>query len=342
MKQLIYGIMMLFMFFNMGTEQPPTDPLPDAVSAQGQVSAEDDLPNEPASIDIADTSEDSTTKEELNKDDVIISSEIPPEMIYSKEIPIFVYHHISDTDAGDAITRPDTFEAHIKALADSGVEAVFFQDLIDFVYDGGTLPDNPILITFDHGYTSNYDMAFPILEKYNMKSTMFVTGIAVGQDTYPDTNYSMIPHFSYEEAQIMLDSGLVDIQSHTYNMNQWAPFESGIARSNALQLEEESDEAYAWVLSEDYRQSKAEIEANTSATVQVYSYPGGVFSDSSEQILAEAGALITVSINEDEPNMIHRNQGGSLFGMTRFTMDNVTDLNYVLEKAGVSLPESLS
>ena len=42
-----------------------------------------------------------------------------------------------------------------------------------------------------------------------------------------DTDHAMTPHFGAAEMQEMVDSGLISIQSHTYDMHQWLPFEDG-------------------------------------------------------------------------------------------------------------------
>lgn len=257
-----------------------------------------------------------------------------PEIITFKEVPIFMYHNLSIDEPDTATIPVDIFEEHMKALSEAGVEAVSFQDLVDFVYHGGQLPENPVVITFDDGYQSNFELAFPILQKYNMKATLFVIGITVGESTYPNTDIPIFPHFSYEEAQTMIDSGLVSIQSHTYNLHQWAPLETGVPRPDVSQLPNESDEEYIQMLSKDYLLSKAEIEKNTSETVEFFSYPGGAYTDFSEEILESLGVLATVTVNP-EMNYIVRGQPSTLFSLNRYAMDTTTNIDLVLQRAGV-------
>ena len=56
----------------------------------------------------------------------------------------------------------------------------------------------------------------------------------------------MTPHFGAAEMQEMVDSGLISIQSHTYDMHQWPPFEDGNdrVRETLAQLPGESDADY--------------------------------------------------------------------------------------------------
>ncbi|MFI3252967.1 MAG: polysaccharide deacetylase family protein [Eubacteriales bacterium] len=260
----------------------------------------------------------------------------PPIITEPKEalVPIFMYHDISESGEGEFTIAADDFEAHIKALSDAGVEGVSFQDLINFVYYDGDLPEKPVVITFDDGYASNYELAYPILEKYNMKATLFLIGITVGANTYPNTDHEIYPHFSFEDAQIMLDSGLIEIQSHSYNLHQWPSLEVGVARYNALPLEGETPEEHAEVFIADFLRSKEEIEGNTSSLVQVFCYPGGAYSAHTEAMLAEMGVLVTVTVDLGTNTLIQK-EGEGLFALKRYSMDSVTDIDFVLQCAGV-------
>lgn len=252
-----------------------------------------------------------------------------------KKVPIFMYHHLSETESDESTILVSTFEEQMQTLIDAGVEAVSFDQLINYVYYGGKLPENPVVITFDDGYSSNYELAFPILQKYNMQATFFIIGISVGANTYYGTDVPILPHFSYEEAQEMLDSGLISIQSHSYNLHQWEPLETGIARCSVLQLENETNHEYIQVLTADYLTSLFEIEENTTETVNVFSYPGGAYSPLSEKVLSSLGVLATVSVYP-EINFIYRNQPDTLFALNRYSMDSITDMDIVLERAGIS------
>ena len=79
-----------------------------------------------------------------------------------------------------------------------------------------------MIVTFDDGYSSFYELAFPILKELSIQATVFPIGVSVGKDTYKDTGISIIPHFNWQQAQEMASSGLVSIQSHSYDMHQWA------------------------------------------------------------------------------------------------------------------------
>ena len=87
---------------------------------------------------------------------------------------------------------------------------------------------NSIVITFDDGYLDNWLWAFPLLKKYSLPATIFVSPEFVDVDTgvrpvikdinSAKTNSGELEtggYMSWEEMKIMENSGLIDIQSHT-------------------------------------------------------------------------------------------------------------------------------
>lgn len=74
---------------------------------------------------------------------------------------------------------------------------------------------NPIVITFDDGYLDNWLFAFPLLEKYSLKATIFISPEFVDKRRVVREDHSENGFLSWDEMKIMEASGLVDIQSHT-------------------------------------------------------------------------------------------------------------------------------
>ncbi len=131
-------------------------------------------------------------------------------------VPILLYHNIADFIPGVAYdaslnTPAFTFERHMRAVLDAGYTPITYEMYYQHVTNGETLPSNPILITFDDGYLSNYLYAYPILKKLGIHATIFVITDRRGKAL------SSNPHFSWNQAKEMVDSGLIDIQSHTHS-----------------------------------------------------------------------------------------------------------------------------
>lgn len=124
------------------------------------------------------------------------------------EIPILMYHGVADDTWGAAelFVRPGDMEDQIVWLLENGYDPITFEDwshLEDF--------DKPIMLTYDDGYVDNYEELFPILEKYQVKVTIFLIGTSLDKR---DTSMTT------EQVRIMQESGLVSFQSHTYSHPQ--------------------------------------------------------------------------------------------------------------------------
>lgn len=231
-------------------------------------------------------------------------------------VPILMYHHLADESNGASCMSTALFEQHMDALCAAGYHTVSFADLINFVEHGTDLPEKPIVITFDDGYLSNYEIAYPILQARDMKATIFIIGVSVGKTTYKDTSYPITPHFTYEQAKEMVDSGLIEIQSHTYDMHQWQPFEPGPARVNATQMPWESEEEYVRYFRDDIARSVKLIEENVGCDVYALAYPGGASSERSEQLCKEAGIKVTL-LGGEGANSVIEGDPDCLYSMAR-------------------------
>ena len=170
----------------------------------------------------------------------VYASDVPEQI----SVPILLYHDIQDSGEGDSTISKKVFLSHLDALQKAGYETVTFQRLINYVKYGFSLPEKPILITFDDGYLSNYKIAWPALQLRGMVGTIFVVGSSVGKDTYKDTGVSTLPHFNYWQANEMIASGVMSIQSHTYDLHQYRPLEADGGREGVLPKVGESAEAY--------------------------------------------------------------------------------------------------
>ena len=236
----------------------------------------------------------------------------------SMQVPILMYHHLSEDVTNSEMVSPEQFEAQIRALAEAGYTGISFDELQAYVLRGEPLPEKPVVITFDDGYRSNYTLAYPILQKYGMKATIFAIGVSFGTDHYKDTDYAITPHFGADEAAEMTASGLISIQSHTYDMHQWPPYETGLAvRENILQLPGESEESYVQALTEDFTRSRALLEGATGQPVDVLAYPAGQYSTLTQVTLQSLGVHVTLSTNPGV-NTVVKGLPQTLYAMLRF------------------------
>jgi len=133
-----------------------------------------------------------------------------PVVDQTAQVIIFCYHRLVDKIRfpGTEIT-PAAFEAQMKALKDRGITVIPMQDLLAWKRGEKSIPPRCAVVTFDDGWKSQYEVAFPIMKKYGYPFTMFiytegVRGGALGGGEA----------ITWEQLADMRDNG-VDIQAHT-------------------------------------------------------------------------------------------------------------------------------
>ncbi len=113
----------------------------------------------------------------------------------SRSIPkILMYHRFSENPQSGFVHR-EAFEKQIKYLQNS-FNLVTLNDLVKTYRQQGYFPTNTIVITVDDGYSDFYEIAFPILKKYNVPATFFVTTRFVDGDfwLWPDCVRYILKH----------------------------------------------------------------------------------------------------------------------------------------------------
>ena len=245
-----------------------------------------------------------------------------------REVPVLMYHHLAADATNAEMVTPERFEAQLRLMLEAGYEPVSLQQLIDFVDSGGELPEKPVLITFDDGYLSNYELAWPILQRCGAKAAIFAIGTSFGKSTYKDTENPITPHFSYAQAEEMMVSGLVEVQSHTWDLHQWEPYENvSPARDCARQLPGESDAAYYAAIRDDLHTWAEAYAAETGRSFYALAWPKGVYTTLSELAAHEEGARITFSTSAAERNVLVRGLPQTLYALCRLgvTMDTTDE-----------------
>ena len=258
--------------------------------------------------------------------EVLQATALPDETV-SRDVPVLMWHNLAEESSGDMTISVDTFRAQIEALHEAGFKTVSLQQLYDYVHFWTELPEKPIVLTFDDGYFSNYEYAFPILQEYDMQATIFAIGVSVGKDTYKDTDHAMTPHFGADEAREMVDSGLISVQSHTFDMHQWPPFEDGNAqvRETLLPFDGEADADYEAAVEADFAESRELLESITGQPVNALAFPEGAYVTLTQDALRSAGAELTFTTVR-AVNTVVKGLPQSLCAMPRFGMTESTDM----------------
>jgi peptidoglycan/xylan/chitin deacetylase (PgdA/CDA1 family) len=101
-------------------------------------------------------------------------------------IPILMYHSISGEDESGlhayfrTCTTPHVFAAQMAYLHSHGYSTCSLAQALDCLRSGTRTATNPVVITFDDGYSDFYRQAFPVLNRYGFSATVFLPTAYIG------------------------------------------------------------------------------------------------------------------------------------------------------------------
>ncbi|MBQ7098036.1 MAG: polysaccharide deacetylase family protein [Clostridia bacterium] len=245
-------------------------------------------------------------------------------------VPALMYHCV-DENINDVTISQANFRKHLEVIKENGYTPISVDELIDFVNNGTVLPTKPVCITFDDGYMDNYLNAYPLLKEFDFKATIFAIGSSVGKSTYKETGKPIFPHFGFDEAKEMIDSGLISVQSHTFDMHQARDFESGFSvRENLLPIRGESLREYLLVLENDVIIQKTFLETNLGETMAAMAYPIGKYNGLVELVLKKNGVRASFATSVG-PNYVRKNNRDSLYSLNRYNIHDAISAEQLLE-----------
>jgi len=255
------------------------------------------------------------------------ASDLAPEPV---KIPILMYHHIAEIANTEMVVTLDKFRSDMSYLKNAHYNAIFVEDLIAYLNGVKELPENPIMITFDDGYTSNYTYAYPIAKELGMKMTISIIGWSMGRSFEMNGVTPIIPHFTWEEAVEMTSSGLISLQNHTFDLHS-PPGKSFAQRfkvnRGVLPLAGEHPKAYERRLTRDLMRHSIDMRERLGKQPEIICYPYGAYTKLTEQLVKSMGFTGSFST---KPGVRTYASLDDLWEMPRFNVDESTDLSVLL------------
>jgi len=144
-------------------------------------------------------------------------------------LTVISYHEIEEPSRalipGYAVS-PTMFVRHIDWLRNNGFVFVSVDQVLSAKSGGALLPPKAVLLTFDDGYTSVYQHAWPLLKMLKIPSVISVVTRWQESAGHVDYDGKQVPReqfLSWEALREMQSSGLVEIASHTHDLHHGAP-----------------------------------------------------------------------------------------------------------------------
>jgi len=216
------------------------------------------------------------------------------------KLPVIMYHSIlKDPErAGSYVVSPETVENDFKFLKDKGYTSVLPAELFEMIKKGDSLPQKPVMITFDDGFLNNLTYVLPLLEKYDLKAVVSVVGsYSECFSLRPDPNPAYA-HLSWDDITELTAGGRVEIGNHSYDMHKKQE------RKGTKRMLGEDESEYYRALVCDIGATQSLLEENCGIVPTTFAFPYGAMSDEALPILQEMGFTVLLTCTE-KVNMIN-------------------------------------
>ena len=171
---------------------------------------------------------------------------------------ILAYHHVSTDTPPSTSISPEDFEKHLHYLKENDFNVIALNQMIETLKAGEKLPNKAVAITFDDGYISIYDTAFPMLQSYGFPFTLFLSTGPIDRQQQNFINWEQIKEMS--SAGVIIANHMVE---HPYMLDRG---------------QDESDVEWINRLEKELLKAELRIEQQTGQSHRYLAYPFGAVS----------------------------------------------------------------
>ena len=220
---------------------------------------------------------------------------------------VLMYHRITKMPKYDQLSvDPELFEIQMSFLKDN-FDVISIVEAIDRLKEG-TYVGNEVVITFDDGYIDNYLAALPVLKKYNLPASIFITTEFTDQvRSHPRYETEQSLHLSWDDVNELTKSNIT-IGAHTVSH----PYLQQISPQDSLR---------------EIQMSKLTIENNINLPVDIFCYPSGDYGQRELTYLKQTGYIAALTVSPG----VNR-QSTNLLELKRTEITNKDDLKYFKRK----------
>ena len=196
-------------------------------------------------------------------------------------VPILMYHSISERPNADTrphAVHPAEFEQQLAHLKDGGYTPLTFGSLLASLDGTGpALPARPIVLTFDDGYADFHSAALPLLNRFGVPATVFVTSGWL-DDAGPDAaGRPLDAMLSWSQVRELVSAG-IEIGGHSHSHPQLDQLPDGELR-------------------DELRRNKELLEDKAGCEVTTMAYPYGYSSARVRRAVRAAGYRAAAAVN---------------------------------------------
>ncbi len=184
---------------------------------------------------------------------------------------VLLYHHVSEVSPAVTSVKPARFEEQLDYIANNGFQVWPLTKITEYLLNNESLPDKVIAISFDDGYRSIFDTAYPLLKAKNFPFTIFVSTEAIDK-RYPS-------HMRWKELREMQKNGAT-IANHSVSHLHMLHRKQKETQSQWLQR-----------INREINQAQQRLVAELGIENQLFAYPYGEYNQRLQGIVAELGYI---------------------------------------------------
>ncbi len=189
--------------------------------------------------------------------------------INHKQAVILQYHHVSSLTPSSTSIDPLQFIKHLDLIKNQGFQVLPLPKVMKTLEQGLTFKRKTLAITFDDGYLSIYENAFPELKKRNLPFTIFISPQAI------DKKFGN--SLSWQQLKEMQRNGAT-IANHS------------LAHKHLLATHSnESTAQWRQRIKQDIQTSQSRLKDALGVQNLLFAYPYGEFNQAIKSLIKELG-----------------------------------------------------
>ena len=206
-------------------------------------------------------------------------------------VPILCYHNLGPQTRGRLLMSASAFEEQMRYLKREGYHVITLKQFLEFASLRQQLPRKTVVLTFDDGWRSFKEYAYPILKELGYPATLFI---------YTDFIGARIA-LSWAELKELAQEGF-DIQAHSKT------------HEDMRRKPTESEEDYSRRMQVELVQPLAVFQQRVGTVPKILAYPYGSHDEGVVKRTREAGYIAALDVRRQgnpsftPPLTIHRAQ----------------------------------
>ncbi len=172
-------------------------------------------------------------------------------------VPIFCYHTTTQAE----------FLLDLQFLQKNAYTTLSGDELLRHLTGERPAPERSVVLAFDDGARNFYQVVFPLLQRFQMRAMAFIASGMHFEAPPPGFETTADRPMTWSELRELHASGLVDVESHTYESRYLPQWPLPVALSGVNGRLEAVLRKAALPIEEDLRRAKLAIEAELPGKV---------------------------------------------------------------------------